>query len=202
MSKIIPFDIDLARNGAQVVTADGDPVKIVNFDLKIASASYPILGIITKNSPTSSYEVYEVWPRNGVYSDLDQVGRQDPPPPDLCLVVEDNFADQRDAEATLEIVRNNYTKALAELEASRHNYGRATLRIKELDQVVEKERRERIRLEQWQKDTTEALKKWALVEAWVDRDVCLREIELRGHSTIVIERLKMLKDLEAILKKL
>lgn len=194
MNNTIPFDLELAKNGAQVITTDGDKVKIVNFDLKVVP-SYPILGIITRDLPHGSFEDYEVWPASGSYDEFDQVGLGRTPPPDL-LIVQDETAQHKEANRHL---LKMIERLEGELSASRHNYGQATLKIQELEAVVDKERRERIRLEDWQKETLKTLKGWALVEAWVDRDVCLREIEIKGHPKIVIERLETLKGLKKLL---
>ena len=48
-TRIIPFDIEKARNGAKVVTRAGFPVRIGFFDLKSDSYPIPIVGAIEKD---------------------------------------------------------------------------------------------------------------------------------------------------------
>lgn len=43
-TKLVPFDIEKAKNGAKVVTRDGLPVKIVDYPIK--NEDYPILGLV------------------------------------------------------------------------------------------------------------------------------------------------------------
>jgi len=94
-----------------------------------------------------------------------------------------------------------FKRAQDELEASRHNYQAATLRIKELDAVVEKERRERIRLEQWQKEAIDSIKGWAQVENYLNQTAKVRDLG-KDRSTVAIDRLRTLDDLETMLKKI
>jgi len=92
-------------------------------------------------------------------------------------------------------------KMRIELDASRQNYAAATLGIKELQDVVDKERRERIRLEQWQKEALVSIKDWAQVETYIDKTAKVRDLG-KDRSAIVLDRLRTLTDLEGMLKKI
>lgn len=82
--KTKPFNIQEAKAGAKVVTADGHEVTIVNYNLSLGSC--PILGRYTANG----LDVYEVWPEDGRYLIIDDVGAGRPLPPDLLLVVDES----------------------------------------------------------------------------------------------------------------
>lgn len=82
--KTIPFDIDKAKQGAKVVTADGLPVEIVNYHAS-AIPGWPIVGRYIKGD---GQEYYEIWPASGTFEEIDQVGRKTPLPPDLRIEVE------------------------------------------------------------------------------------------------------------------
>jgi hypothetical protein len=79
MKKLIPFDIEKARNGAKVVTETGNPVTVVNFNLQVPDFTKKyILGYFT-NPDMGDIECYECWPQSGKFED--GVGR----PPDLMI---------------------------------------------------------------------------------------------------------------------
>jgi FtsZ-binding cell division protein ZapB len=82
MKKLIPFDIEKARNGAKVVTETGNPVTVVNFNLQVPDFTKKyILGYFT-NPDMGDIECYECWPQSGKFED--GVGR----PPNLMIEVE------------------------------------------------------------------------------------------------------------------
>jgi hypothetical protein len=227
--KTLPFDLERAQSGVAVCLADGTPVEIVNFSLGVSSSTYPILG---RYKDRADEDVYEVWPASGTYADviggpenppqdlcLVASKAQDLDPDETDYEAELDYQNQvnalRDDLAEARHTNAEYKKELAKM---RENYAKATLNLKamitpevaknlhskivELNQVVAKERRERERLEVWQKETLEVLKDWRQVENFVDAEDGRADGELGLEAwAVVLGRLKTLRDLTAMLKR-
>ena len=71
-TRIIPFDINKAKNGAKVVTRAGYPVKMIAFDLKHKDG-YKLVGIVEVNDNEIPFNFKETGCRVGteVKSDFD-----------------------------------------------------------------------------------------------------------------------------------
>jgi len=220
--KTLPFDLERAQSGVAVCLADGTPVTIVNFNLTTVCGSYPILGRYTDRAGEDHYEIWPAsgtFADEPGHADAPQdlclVAENFADLRDLEATLEIARRDRDELRAELfqtqkELAdwRKNYDKLVArvkdyaspeafkraqdELDASRQNYAAATLGIKELQDVVDKERRERIRLEQWQKDTLETLKDWAQVEAYIDQTARPGELG-KDRSAVALVRLEALK---------
>lgn len=60
-TKLVPFDIEKAKNGAKVVTRNGLSVRIPAYDVK--NETYPILGLV--KLPQSGREIVYSFTENG-----------------------------------------------------------------------------------------------------------------------------------------
>jgi hypothetical protein len=85
--KTIPFDIDKAKQGAEVVLEDGTPVTIVNFN----SAAIPGWPVVGRYTDKQGGEVYEIWPESGTFGEIDNIGRIKPLPPELRILVKNAY---------------------------------------------------------------------------------------------------------------
>ena len=63
--KLIPFDIERARNGAKVVTRDKHDVSIATFDGN--NALYPIVAHIKPKSYTDEVVTRELYTKKGTF---------------------------------------------------------------------------------------------------------------------------------------
>lgn len=203
MKKLIPFDIELAKAGAKVVTTGGQPVKIVNFNLA-AVPSFPVLGLVTWDLPSGLQEDYEVWPASGSYRGLDEIGRDNVP---ADLLIEVNYDDKtllrygRELEAKILGDKGMVERLEGELEASRHNYRAATIEIKNLGEQVDRLQRDKNSLEQWKKEALEVMNDWAKVENFLEENCAPQDLG-KPIAAVALDRLRTLKDLVVLLKQI
>lgn len=66
-TKRVPFDIEKAKQGAKVVTKDGDPVRIVSYDRKSLSGDFPICALID----VGEYEMDLFFRKDGTTRDVE-----------------------------------------------------------------------------------------------------------------------------------
>ena len=64
MKKIIPFDIEKAKNGAEVINMLGEKIKIIYYDVK---SCYPIVGL--RFDKTTVTEIVNTYTKEGKYID-------------------------------------------------------------------------------------------------------------------------------------
>ena len=66
-TKRVPFDIEKAKQGAKVVTKDGNPVRIVSYDRKSLSGDFPICALID----VGEYEMDLFFRKDGTTRDIE-----------------------------------------------------------------------------------------------------------------------------------
>lgn len=66
-TKHVPFDIEKAKQGAKVVTKDGNPVRIVSYDRKSLSGDFPICALID----VGEYEMDLFFRKDGTTRDIE-----------------------------------------------------------------------------------------------------------------------------------
>lgn len=66
-TKRVPFDIEKAKQGAKVVTKDGNPVRIVSYDRKSLSGDFPICALID----VGEYEMDLFFRKDGTTRDVE-----------------------------------------------------------------------------------------------------------------------------------
>ena len=71
MKKIIPFDIEKAKNGAEVINMLGEKIKIIYYDVK---SCYPIVGLRFDKTGT---EILNTYTKEGKYIELCYSSDQD-----------------------------------------------------------------------------------------------------------------------------
>ena len=72
MKKIIPFDIEKAKNGAEVINIIGEKIKIIYYDVK---SCYPIVGL--RFDKTTGTEILNTYTKEGKYIELCYSSDQD-----------------------------------------------------------------------------------------------------------------------------
>ena len=72
MKKIIPFDIEKAKNGAEVINMLGEKIKIIYYDVK---SCYPIVGL--RFDKTTGTEILNTYTKEGKYIELCYSSDQD-----------------------------------------------------------------------------------------------------------------------------
>ena len=72
MKKIIPFDIEKAKNGAEVINMIGEKIKIIYYDVK---SCYPIVGL--RFDKTTGTEIVNTYTKEGKYIELCYSSDQD-----------------------------------------------------------------------------------------------------------------------------
>lgn len=85
-TKIVPFNLEKAKNGARVVTRDGHKVDIIRFDER---DTYPISGWIRSSQNIGDLDEYVSFTEEGYYVDSDTENFRD-----LFIEVEESVMEE------------------------------------------------------------------------------------------------------------
>ena len=74
-TRLVPFSVQKAKDGAKVVTRCGDPVRIIAYDRKCKSSpSYPIVAFV---EDLYGFEMIKAYTECGYYIDEDEESEYD-----------------------------------------------------------------------------------------------------------------------------